>query len=625
MKTNRIFQLLFLLFITSPAWAQTTYGWGHATDGSSGEYGEHVAVDSLGNTFLVGSFSGNFYATIAGAVDTLKNVDASFSTPDIYIEKLDLKGNTIWAKSIGVTDGMKVDDVTFHGPSDQLYLCGYFQGTVDFDPGTGIQNFTARGFYDAFLLRLDGFGNFVDVTVFSGIGSDYIKSVDVGVNGEIYLAGVFSDSADVDPGSGTSYYNGGTGRMSIVELAPTLNLGWIKTYDSSNLYINHLKVMNDSISILANHNDTMNMALGPIPTYSIAPPHSYSIIAATYSTGGDLGWWKRLDLLGNTALQSSSVTSPFYAFEVAPDNHIYIGGSFGGTMAVDSSTTFSSPLAYKAFLVKLSRGGHVVWGHSFGGQKGPNGYAQDNIRALGITETGDVYLAGSMTGSEDLNPDPNIEDTIPGTYNQNFYVAHWDEDGHFVAADNSLSSMKSYVNDGILDPYDQFLFCGSFNGNLELDFTYGGDTAKAFSLNGYAVKLSCNRFAQDTLFGIDSLVHNGITYYQSDIQIQDTLLAYNGCDSIIRWTTSIDSTITFGIDAVSPRMTLYPNPIRSGQKLRVEPVGSYEFFLYSPTGEIIQHGRCDGTLEIKDVRAGFYVVELVTENQHQAVTLVVLE
>jgi hypothetical protein len=40
------------------------------------------------------------------------------------------------------------------------YTTGYFQGTVDFDPGVGVSNLTSNGNPDVFVLELDTNGNF---------------------------------------------------------------------------------------------------------------------------------------------------------------------------------------------------------------------------------------------------------------------------------------------------------------------------------------------------------------------------------------------------------------------------------------------------------------------------------
>ena len=45
--------------------------------------------------------------------------------------------------------------------SSYVYTIGHFEGTVDFDPGTGIFNLTSVGEKDGFIFKLDSTGDFI--------------------------------------------------------------------------------------------------------------------------------------------------------------------------------------------------------------------------------------------------------------------------------------------------------------------------------------------------------------------------------------------------------------------------------------------------------------------------------
>ncbi len=67
-----------------------------------------------------------------------------------------------WAKNMGqiITHGhsIAVDN------SGNVYTTGYFNGSVDFDPGAGISTLTSAGDWDVFISKLDASGNFVWAT-----------------------------------------------------------------------------------------------------------------------------------------------------------------------------------------------------------------------------------------------------------------------------------------------------------------------------------------------------------------------------------------------------------------------------------------------------------------------------
>src|SRR5688572_23717107 len=68
--------------------------------------------------------------------------------------------NFDWAKGMGGPDfdnpnSISVDD------NGNVYTTGYFAGTSDFDPGTGVFNLTAGGSGDIYISKLDADGDFV--------------------------------------------------------------------------------------------------------------------------------------------------------------------------------------------------------------------------------------------------------------------------------------------------------------------------------------------------------------------------------------------------------------------------------------------------------------------------------
>ena len=78
-----------------------------------------------------------------------------------------------------------------------VYSVGFFQGVVDFDPGSNVFNLQSNGASDYFITKIDADGNFIwarnlDVTGLSAITLD--------TNDNIYLAGTFAGTTDFDPG-----------------------------------------------------------------------------------------------------------------------------------------------------------------------------------------------------------------------------------------------------------------------------------------------------------------------------------------------------------------------------------------------------------------------------------------
>jgi hypothetical protein len=88
---------------------------------------------------------------------------SSNGSADIFLSKFDSLGNFRWARTWGGSAddfgrGAAVDG------SGNVFVTGYFRGTVDFDPGTGVDNRTSSGTWDSFLSKFDSNGNLVKLT-----------------------------------------------------------------------------------------------------------------------------------------------------------------------------------------------------------------------------------------------------------------------------------------------------------------------------------------------------------------------------------------------------------------------------------------------------------------------------
>ncbi len=97
------------------------------------DYRNSITADKMGNFIISGTFSGtvDFDPSVGVFNVTRKNTS-------IFILKLDPMGNFIWVKSLESSSmGFHTSAVTVD-LAGNIYTTGYFSGTVDFDPDTGI-------------------------------------------------------------------------------------------------------------------------------------------------------------------------------------------------------------------------------------------------------------------------------------------------------------------------------------------------------------------------------------------------------------------------------------------------------------------------------------------------------
>lgn len=170
--------------------------------GKSDEAVSDVTLDAAGNYYLTGYFMGSGdYALDAdpGPGVYPLSVPSNLANRDIFIIKLDPNGDFLWAKQISSPSGAGNDDATtikVDSMGNILVAGSYVY--VDFDPGPGVQLYTATGNSDAYVLKLDNDGNFIWVKTFKGTSNKKVMDMELDADDNIYLTGRFQGTMDLN-------------------------------------------------------------------------------------------------------------------------------------------------------------------------------------------------------------------------------------------------------------------------------------------------------------------------------------------------------------------------------------------------------------------------------------------
>ncbi|MDC0231342.1 SBBP repeat-containing protein [Aureispira] len=122
--------------------------WAKSMGGLYEDEGVSISTDALGNVYTTGGFSDTVDFDPGPAVNNLTPSGADF-----FLQKLDNNGNFIWAARMGLTYGDYVHSMTTD-ISGNVYTTGVYAGTVDFDPGSAVNNLTCIGWNDCFIQKL---------------------------------------------------------------------------------------------------------------------------------------------------------------------------------------------------------------------------------------------------------------------------------------------------------------------------------------------------------------------------------------------------------------------------------------------------------------------------------------
>jgi hypothetical protein len=368
--------------------------WARSFGGTGSDVAQGVAVDSTGNVYVTGYF--------AGAVDfdpgAGTNILVSSGLADAFVVKLDPSGNLISARSVGGLGFDQALAVAVDG-AGAVYLAGAFDGTADFEPGSGTFNLTSAGSADAFVLKLGPNGGFNGVRSFGGTSLDQATALALDGLGNVHIAGFFFGTADFDPGAGTlNLTSAGVVDAFVVKLDPSGTLVWAKQVGgtSSDQPAGVATDSSGNVYLTGRFAGTADFDPGP-GTFELTATDLTDPFALKLAADGTLVW----------ARQLAATVAESGGFGVAVDGggNVYIVGEFLGTADFDPGpgiVALTAAGSVDTFAVKLDAAGNLVWARSVGGTGGDAGHA------LALDVAGGAYLAGGFAATADFDPGSGI-------------------------------------------------------------------------------------------------------------------------------------------------------------------------------------------------------------------------
>ncbi|MBP6237421.1 MAG: T9SS type A sorting domain-containing protein [Saprospiraceae bacterium] len=167
--------------------------WAKAFGGVNSQSGRSIKIDALNNVITNGYFE--------GVTDFDPNPASTFNlttSTDMFISKLDVNGNFVWAKQLArATNNFTIDGL------NHIYITGNFVGSYDCDPGPASYLLSSSGGRDFFTLRLNHDGIFQSAFKTGGGGSEEATCISMDASNNIYTAGHFQNTVDFNPGPGT--------------------------------------------------------------------------------------------------------------------------------------------------------------------------------------------------------------------------------------------------------------------------------------------------------------------------------------------------------------------------------------------------------------------------------------
>ncbi len=482
--------------------------------------------------------TGLFRDSITFSVQGKDTVIYGAGDNDIYIQKLNSKGETLWYKWIGGRDhdtpyALAVDD------SGAIYLGGSFYSNMDFDPGSGTQNKSPVGWNDMFLLKLTSNGDFVWVHTFGSTLYDQINDLVLDANENLIITGVYTGTVDFDPGTGTkNLTNYGSGPSGFaLKLSKDAKYIWGKAFGTDDYTMTNEVFVDASGSCYVTgefrRTSDFDPGSGVVKLTSAGDLDAFII---KLNNQGNLTWVRSIGGIG------ADVGN---AIQVDGSGFVHIAGSFSDRVDFDPSVGIKyrvSKGSADAFVLRLDSNGFYRWVAAFGDKN------LDEATGLIVDDLDQIYCSGFIAGTVDFNTN-GISSYYLSAFGtgHNVFVAKYKPNSDFVFAKLATYGASNFSNVLDVNKDGDIFVAGAITGSTDFDPGIGtyylepsfGRTA------GYVSKLEFIKCCTSSTSNL-KLTRCGTYKSPSDKYIwdktgtyYDTILNLSRCDSLL----TIDLTI----------------------------------------------------------------------------------
>ena len=536
MKT--LFVFVISLFLINSSSAQQ-FEWVKRIGNSQDHQAFILKTDAANNVYITGYFVAGFYFV----PETSSNLAQAFGSDDIFIAKYSSNGTFIWGKTIGGSgqdrpSGMDVS------PDGNISLTGYFNGTVDFNPGSSVNDLTATGNRDIFVLKLTSNGDYTWAHKFGSSLPDEGVATCFDPNGNVFVTGFFQETVDFNPGSSTNNFTATSYDIFILKLDANGNYVWNYDLGSNPAEQGRAIQCDASGNVYTSGSFGSSLDFNPgAATEFMSATGVNDIYLLKLTNDGNFIWSKKIGGISNE-----------YALSMTIDlnGSAILGGYFASTTTFNSfpNVAVTSAGLDDAFVVKFNSDGSHAWTRTIGS----TGY--DQTKAVTTDAQGNVYATGIFQGTVDLNPDAGVENY---TANQeDCFVIKLNSNGGFINSSVMGGSGSDYSYGIATDAIGGIYTCGSFTQTA--DFDPSSQVNSLTSLGGFDLFLSkwgqcvptsstdiqsaCNQFTW-----ID-----GNTYTSNNNTASVQLTSVAGCDSTVTLSLTIN-TVNVSVTANDPTLS----------------------------------------------------------------------
>jgi hypothetical protein len=370
----------------------------------------NLTTDASGDIYVTGVYRGTIDIDPGPAVVNL----TATTTYDIFLAKYTAAGALVWGLKIGGNSDDTAGDVLIDNAGN-VVLVGYYQNSIDIDPGPAVVTLTNAGSYDSFIAKFNSSnGNFINAWRWGGTGSDRSFGIAEDASGNLIAVGRFTGTANFNPAGTATVITAGAEDGFVVKFSSAGTYSWNATFGSlaGNEECLAAKTdASDNVYITGNFQNTVDFDPSP-STATLTSNGGNDCYLAKFDANGIYQWAFQIGAAGTDIGYDLSIMN----------NELHACGTFSSLVDFDPSATGTFTLTSAGntdmFLARYDLSGTFINAVRMGGT------ASDVPKSV-ATASNAVYMTGNFNLTADMNPDPVLTNTLVSNGATDIFMAKY--------------------------------------------------------------------------------------------------------------------------------------------------------------------------------------------------------
>lgn len=390
-----------------------------------------LSVDSADNLYVAGSFETEMDFDPTSGTD----LQSASTGKNGFVSKYDSSGSYLWTKNFGAPNQIDLVQAMELDSSGNIYMVGSFSGTADFNPSINeTYSVASAGGNDAFLLKLNSNGQFLQACKFGSGNVESAQGLSVSSSGKIAITGYFQGTGDFNPGSTVNnLVSNGNYDVFVVQVDANCVYQWAISFGSSTGYDYGYGITtdtSDNVFVAGTFSGEVDFNPG-VPVETITSI-SNDIYALMLSPSGVFGWVKSISGAGSDSGNKIVLDA---------ENNVYVAGAIGaGNSNLDSAasnTTVTSLGLTDAIVWKLGSSGQYLGYERIGSTQ------SDSVYDISVSRTlGKFFVTGSHAAAVSINTGSGPT-SFPHYGSADVFTARFSTFAAAVVSSNTNSSSSS--------------------------------------------------------------------------------------------------------------------------------------------------------------------------------------